>query len=153
MGPRFAAAGYCTYALTYGQLPGIPLFAGLDKMENSAPQLASFIDQVLASTNATQVDLVGHSQGSLMPRYYLKFLGGASKVRMYSAHLHDLFEKTWNSNHVQALTFRFLMYHYQVNTEPLVPLSPELLWMDSTPSSPLLDSTIPCMENSYAWGC
>ena len=80
MGPRFAAAGYCTYALTYGQLNGIPLFAGLDKMENSAAELAKFVDEVLASTGASKVDLIGHSEGAIMPRYYLKFLGGASKV-------------------------------------------------------------------------
>ncbi|KAG0056272.1 hypothetical protein BGZ83_005827 [Gryganskiella cystojenkinii] len=83
MGPRFAVAGYCTYALTYGQLSGIPLFAGLDKMENSAQQLSVFVDKVLASTGASKVDFVGHSQGTLMPRYYLKFLGGAAKVRKY----------------------------------------------------------------------
>lgn len=83
MGPRFAIAGYCTYALTYGQLPGIPLFAGLDSMENSAVELSAFVDKVLASTNSTKVDFVGHSEGSLMPRYYLKNLGGASKVRKY----------------------------------------------------------------------
>ncbi|KAF9186559.1 hypothetical protein BGZ49_004172 [Haplosporangium sp. Z 27] len=85
MGPKFAASGYCTYSLTYGQMPGIPILAGLDKIENSAQQLSTFVDKVLAATNTTKVNLVGHSQGSLMPRYYLKFLGGASKVDKYAA--------------------------------------------------------------------
>jgi triacylglycerol esterase/lipase EstA (alpha/beta hydrolase family) len=86
MGPRLKDAGYCVYSLTYGTLPGIYFIAGLDKIENSAAQLSTFIDKVLASTKASQVDLVGHSQGSLMPRYYLKFLGGASKVSTFTLH-------------------------------------------------------------------
>lgn len=83
MGPRLKAAGYCVYSLTYGTVPGIYLIAGLDKIENGATQLSTFIDKVLAATKATKVDLVGHSQGSLMPRYYLKFLGGAAKVSTF----------------------------------------------------------------------
>ncbi|KAG0205421.1 hypothetical protein BGX28_002992 [Mortierella sp. GBA30] len=85
MAPRFVAKGYCVFSLTYGKLPGIPLFAGLDKMETSAEQLSAFVDKVLTATNTTKVNLVGHSQGSLMPRYYLRFLGGADKVDKYAA--------------------------------------------------------------------
>ncbi|MFE1805562.1 esterase/lipase family protein [Streptomyces sp. NPDC059533] len=46
----------------------------------TALQLASVIDRVLASTGAAKVDVVTHSMGGLSSRYYLKNLGGDSKV-------------------------------------------------------------------------
>ncbi|GAA0322025.1 alpha/beta fold hydrolase [Streptomyces polychromogenes] len=78
--PYLVHRGYCVYSLDYGQLPGVPLFNGLGPIDKSAGQLDTFVDKVLASTGAAKADLVGHSQGGMMPRYYLKFLGGAAKV-------------------------------------------------------------------------
>ncbi|MEU9037089.1 alpha/beta fold hydrolase [Streptomyces sp. NPDC048352] len=78
--PYLVHRGYCVYSLDYGQLPGVPLFNGLGPIEKSAGQLDAFVDKVLASTGAAEADLVGHSQGGMMPRYYLKFLGGAAEV-------------------------------------------------------------------------
>ncbi|KAF9933783.1 hypothetical protein BGZ67_004154 [Mortierella alpina] len=85
MAPRFVAEGYCVFSLTYGQLNDSPLMGGLDKMENSAQQLSDYVDKVLAATNTTQVDMFGHSEGSLMPRYYLRFLNGGPKVHKFAA--------------------------------------------------------------------
>ncbi|MEV5147034.1 alpha/beta fold hydrolase [Streptomyces sp. NPDC052727] len=80
LAPYLKSRGYCVYSLDYGQLPGVPLFHGLGPIDKSAEQLALFVDKVLAATGAAKADLVGHSQGGMMPRYYLKFLGGAAKV-------------------------------------------------------------------------
>lgn len=80
LAPYLVNRGYCVYSLDYGQLPGVPFFNGLGPIGKSAGQLATFVDKVLASTGAPKADLVGHSQGGMMPNYYLKFLGGAAKV-------------------------------------------------------------------------
>jgi triacylglycerol esterase/lipase EstA (alpha/beta hydrolase family) len=79
MSPLLASAGYCVFALDYGGATGA-LIQGTGPVAQSAGQLATFVDQVRAATGASQVDIVGHSQGGMMPRYYLKFLGGAGKV-------------------------------------------------------------------------
>lgn len=78
--PILALNGYCVFALTYGAMPGIPVLRAIAPVADSAAQLSTFVDGVLAATGASKVDIVGHSQGGMMPRYYLKFLGGASKV-------------------------------------------------------------------------
>ncbi|WP_081235729.1 esterase/lipase family protein [Streptomyces viridosporus] len=80
LAPYLERRGYCVFSLDYGQLPGVPLFHGLGPIEKSAEQLDAFVDKVLAATGTAEVDLVGHSQGGLMPRHYLKFLGGADEV-------------------------------------------------------------------------
>ncbi|WP_037860574.1 esterase/lipase family protein [Streptomyces sp. NRRL S-340] len=80
LAPYLESRGYCVFSLDYGQLPGVPVFNGLGPIDKSAGQLSAFVDKVLAATGAAKADLVGHSQGGMMPRYYLKFLGGAAKV-------------------------------------------------------------------------
>ncbi|MFB7292213.1 esterase/lipase family protein [Actinacidiphila glaucinigra] len=80
LAPYLVKRGYCVYSLDYGQLPGVPLFHGLGPITASSQQLADHVDRVLAATGAGKVDIVGHSQGGMMPRYYMKFLGGAPKV-------------------------------------------------------------------------
>jgi triacylglycerol esterase/lipase EstA (alpha/beta hydrolase family) len=77
--PLLVNNGYCVFAANFGGTPG-SLTQGTGDIAQSAAQLSTFVDQVLATTGAARVDLVGHSQGGMMPRYYLKFLGGASKV-------------------------------------------------------------------------
>lgn len=67
------ASGYCVFALDYG-------FYGTNAVASSAGELKVFVDKVLAATGAAKVSFVGHSQGGTMPRYYIKYLGGAAKV-------------------------------------------------------------------------
>jgi triacylglycerol lipase len=83
MSPLLANNGYCVFALTYGTQPGNALYGGLVPMEQSAQTLAGFVDRVLAATGAHQVDIVGHSEGATMPAYYVKFVGGKTKVKHY----------------------------------------------------------------------
>ncbi|MBB4716245.1 triacylglycerol esterase/lipase EstA (alpha/beta hydrolase family) [Streptomyces luteogriseus] len=80
LAPYLKVRGYCVFSLDYGRLEGVPFFHGLGPAEKSAGQLKDFVDKVLSATGAAETDLVGHSQGGMMPRYYLKFLGGAAKV-------------------------------------------------------------------------
>jgi triacylglycerol esterase/lipase EstA (alpha/beta hydrolase family) len=86
LAPYLVQRGYCVHSFDYGRLPGVPIVGGLTPMEDSAGELAAHIDRVLARSGASEVDLVGHSQGGLMPRYYLKHHpGAADKVNAFVA--------------------------------------------------------------------
>jgi triacylglycerol lipase len=97
MAPAIEHAGYCVFALDYGN-------RGTGPIAQSAAQLAAFIQKVLTATGAQRVDIVGHSQGGMMPRYYLKFMGG-------TAYVHDLIGLA-PSNHGTTLALAALVGQY-----------------------------------------
>jgi triacylglycerol esterase/lipase EstA (alpha/beta hydrolase family) len=80
--PDLVNSGYCVYAFNYGQTLDPSMFNAMGNIATSARQLSSFVNQVLSETGARKVDVVGWSQGGMMPRYYINDLGGASKVNM-----------------------------------------------------------------------
>lgn len=86
LGPELVGAGYCTFALTYGVYPNDPLplssIGGRAPFEDSAAELAAFVDRVLAATGAAKVSTIGHSEGTLVAAYYEKVLGGNTKVAL-----------------------------------------------------------------------
>lgn len=65
--------GFCVYSLDYGN-------RGTGPIARSAEQLKKFVARVLRFTGAEKVEIVGHSQGGMMPRYYIKYLGGKRLV-------------------------------------------------------------------------
>jgi triacylglycerol esterase/lipase EstA (alpha/beta hydrolase family) len=83
LSPELVADGYCVYGFDYGGASDTQFGVyGEGDIATAAKQLALFIEYVRIATHARQVDIVGHSQGGMMPRYYLKFLGGAPDVHM-----------------------------------------------------------------------
>jgi len=83
--PLLADNGYCVYAFNYGGASSSDPIQGTGEIAASAAQLATFVTTVLSATGAAKVDLVGHSQGGMMPRYYINFLGGAARVNDFVA--------------------------------------------------------------------
>lgn len=86
LAPLLKNEGYCVFSFNYGATQGTQLtggFAnGLAPVKQSARELAAFVDRVRSATGAGKVDIVGHSQGGMMPRYYTNKLAGNTKVRM-----------------------------------------------------------------------
>ena len=71
--PLLANNGYCVFAYDFSS-------AGEESIEAAAAGLASFVDRVVAATGTSRLDLVSHSEGGVIARYYLQFLGGAAKT-------------------------------------------------------------------------
>jgi triacylglycerol esterase/lipase EstA (alpha/beta hydrolase family) len=81
-GPAIAKAGYCVFSLTYGVNSTSMLFGGggFDPIDESAHEIGAFVDEVLETTGATKVDLVGHSEGAFQSLYVTKVAGYAPKI-------------------------------------------------------------------------
>ena len=88
LAPKLKERGYCVFALTYGLDPrvsGANGPGGVIPIQQSAQELNAFVDRVRSATGSSRVDLVGHSEGTYMPQWWLKFAGGAGKVARYVA--------------------------------------------------------------------
>ncbi len=72
LGWRLRARGHGPiYGVNYFSLQGVP---------RSAARLLAFVDRVLEREQATEVDIVAHSLGGIVARYYIERLSGARKV-------------------------------------------------------------------------
>lgn len=75
---RLESTGLTVFTMA---LPGaIP---GTQDIALSAQAVAARARQVLDQTGAAKLDVVGHSEGGLALRYYIRNLGGAAQVRRY----------------------------------------------------------------------
>jgi len=85
--PLLVEQGFSPFTLTFGAVKNAPwplsALGGMTPIEDSAAEFGAFADKVLAATDAQQVDVVGHSQGTLVPGYYAKVLGGRDKIGTY----------------------------------------------------------------------
>lgn len=73
LSPLLKNQGYCVYALNYGAPTGSFLKATGPVVTSAMKQFGPFINQVLRSTGARRVDIVGQSQGGAMPRYWMRY--------------------------------------------------------------------------------
>jgi triacylglycerol esterase/lipase EstA (alpha/beta hydrolase family) len=71
--PLLANNGYCVFAYDFSS-------EGQEAIEPAAAGLAKFVNKVIGATGSSHVDLVSHSEGGVIARYYLEFLAGAANT-------------------------------------------------------------------------
>ena len=67
------AEGFCVFSLDFGN-------RGTGDIRESAKELKRYTTRVLRATGAARVSMVGHSQGGMMPRHFIRFLKGKKLV-------------------------------------------------------------------------
>ncbi|KAG0276079.1 hypothetical protein BGZ95_008030 [Linnemannia exigua] len=70
-GPKIAEQGYCVYSLTYGRYwkTLLPMIGAIAPAVDNAKEVG-----------ASQADFIGHSQGGVLPRYWVQYQGGKGKM-------------------------------------------------------------------------
>lgn len=81
MAPELTWAGYCVYSFNYGTTADVPAAQlpgryGLTGLSQNGDELAAFAQQVRTRTGATEVDMIGWSQGGTIITDVLKKHGG-----------------------------------------------------------------------------
>ena len=69
LAPTLQRDGRCVFALNYGKRSQLPMMFATGDMKTSAEEINAFIESVREWTGATQVDLIGHSQGGTLALY------------------------------------------------------------------------------------
>jgi hypothetical protein len=87
---NFVPLAYRLARVGLGPIVGFEYWT-LGRVAAGARQLAWFVEQVQAQTGAPQVDIIGHSMGGVVGRYYVQLLGGdgavANLVTLGSPHI------------------------------------------------------------------
>jgi triacylglycerol lipase len=82
LAPTLANDGYCVYTMTYGQTLYSGNLGAIGDLSTSAAEVSTFVNHVLSSTGAAQIDLVGYSEGGYVARLYMKNYG-SQHVKKY----------------------------------------------------------------------
>ena len=64
----------CGYTVVTVNLPPFAM------VETMARKISETVEEILVTYDAEQVDIVGHSMGGLLARYYIEFMGGDKRV-------------------------------------------------------------------------
>lgn len=71
MKQRLEQCGYTVVAIN------LPSF---EMVETLARKISAIVDETLVTYDVDQVDIVGHSMGGLLARYYIEFMGGDKRI-------------------------------------------------------------------------
>ncbi len=82
MGPSFLLAPLAFFLRAHGRrVRVLNTFPALGGVEAHAQRVADAVADLLAETGAERVDYVAHSMGGLAARYFIRHLGGDTRIR------------------------------------------------------------------------